>query len=176
MKILLVIDMQNDFITGALGTKEAVTIVDYVKEKVEAFEGECIFTRDTHQVDYIDTREGEYLPVPHCIEGSEGWKICKELLPVAKGCDVVDKPTFGSMKLIELVKLKCQKDNCMEKELEFTLVGLCTDICVISNAMLIKAAFPESKIIVDSSGCAGVMPESHDNALAAMKMCHIEIV
>ena len=170
MKILVCVDMQNDFIDGALGTKEAVAIVPFVKEKLRKAkeEGtEVVFTRDTHSDDYLSTQEGKKLPVVHCVKGTVGWEITKEL---EVGSSVVfDKITFGSVELPEYLKNK--------KDLEeVELIGLCTDICVISNAMLIKAAFPEITVKVDSSCCAGVTPESHENALSAMKMCQIEVI
>lgn len=175
MNVLVVVDMQNDFISGVLGTPEAVTIVDYVKNKIEQFSGEVIFTRDTHNAQYLDTREGEYLPVEHCIQGTPGWEICDHLLPFTRENLVIDKPTFGSTYLIEQLTHKIDEAQACQQDITFTLVGVCTDICVISNALLIKASFPESKIIVDSNGCAGVTPATHTNALEAMKMCHIEI-
>lgn len=170
-KILIVVDMQNDFIDGALGTAEAVSIVDNVKKKIESFDGEVIFTRDTHEENYMETLEGKNLPVPHCIRGTNGWQIRSEL-DALRRTDVIDKPTFGSKKLAELLE-KMNGENAIG---EITLVGLCTDICVISNALLIKATLPEINIKVDASCCAGVTPESHENALNAMKMCQIEIV
>ncbi len=167
--------MQNDFITGALGTEEAVAITDYVQTVVEDFQGTILFTRDTHTKDYLTTREGSYLPVEHCIEGTHGWEICNELLLASTESTILNKPTFGSTQLVATIQ-ELQKDSTeLESNLTFTLVGLCTDICVISNAFLLKATFPESTIIVDSKGCAGVTPASHNNALEAMKMCHIEI-
>ncbi|MBQ2251991.1 MAG: cysteine hydrolase [Clostridia bacterium] len=168
--ILIVVDMQNDFIDGALGTKEAVAIVGNVKEKIANFDGEVIFTRDTHESDYLGTQEGKNLPVEHCICGTFGWEIRSELTEIKEG-SVIDKPTFGSRKLAELLYEK----HLTEEIGEITLIGLCTDICVISNALVIKAFLPEVKITVDSSCCAGVTPESHENALSAMKMCQINI-
>ena len=167
---LIVVDMQNDFIDGALGTKEAEAIVEKVAEKIRAFDGEVIFTRDTHGEEYLSTLEGKNLPVVHCVRGSEGWKI-REGLEAIRPAAVIDKPTFGSA---ELGALLAQRD-LEEKIGEICVIGLCTDICVISNALLIKAFLPEVKISVDSSCCAGVTPESHENALSAMKMCQIEI-
>lgn len=163
-KTLIVIDMQNDFIDGALGTSEAQAIVDNVKRKIEEYRsdgGEIIFTRDTHGSNYLQTNEGKYLPVEHCIKGTNGWMI-------ADGIDVpeaihVDKPSFGYLGW-----------NEYDFE-EVEIVGLCTDICVVSNALIIKAAFPEIKVSVDSGCCAGVTPESHEAALTTMKMCQIEI-
>ena len=168
MKYLIVVDMQKDFIDGALGTKEAQAIVPKVRKKIEEFDGEVIFTRDTHHKDYLSTQEGRNLPVEHCIEGTAGWEIDKSLQPFCKGL-VVNKPTFGSMALAEEI---WERGDAQE----ITLVGLCTDICVISNAMLLKAAMPEVPIIVDRACCAGVTPQSHENALEAMKMCQITIV
>ena len=170
-KILIVVDMQNDFIDGALGTKDALAIVENVKNKIKNFDGEVIFTRDTHEADYMQTLEGKNLPVPHCIRGTEGWQIRSELDALRK-TEVIDKPTFGSRELAELIV----KKNAEEKIDSVTLIGLCTDICVISNALLIKAFLPEINIKVDSSCCAGVTPESHENALSAMRMCQIEII
>ena len=170
MKVLVVVDMQNDFIDGALGTDEAQKIVPYVKSKIESFGGVVVFTRDTHESDYLSTQEGEKLPVPHCIRGTQGWEICPELCGFVRD-NVVDKPTFGSYELVELLKGMDKADTIEAIE----LVGLCTDICVISNALLIKAAFLEAEISVDSLGCAGVTPQSHANALEAMKMCQITI-
>lgn len=169
-KVLIVVDMQKDFIDGALGTKEAEAIVDNVEMKIKEFAGEVIFTRDTHFDNYSETQEGRKLPVPHCIKETEGWEINERLeklrIPEMK---VFDKITFGSVELAEYLK--------SDKELEsVTLIGLCTDICVISNALLIKAFLPEVDITVDEKCCAGVTPESHENALKAMKMCQINVV
>ena len=169
MKFLIVVDMQNDFITDALGSAEAVSIVPRVVELVKGFDGTVIFTRDTHTNDYLSTQEGKKLPVMHCIKGTRGWEICDELLPYAS--DVIDKPTFGSVKLAKQLAEMHSADP-IEK---ITLVGLCTDICVLSNALLIKAHLPEVEITVDAACCAGVTPESHQNALSAMKMCQIII-
>ncbi|MCI7742654.1 MAG: cysteine hydrolase [Clostridiales bacterium] len=169
-KILLVIDMQNDFIDGALGTAEAVAIVDKVAEKIRSFPGRVIFTRDTHEENYMETQEGRNLPVPHCIRGSQGWQIREELEKLRTE-PAVDKPTFGSQALGELL-LKLDKEEQIES---ITLVGLCTDICVISNALLAKAFLPEVPVSVDAACCAGVTPESHKTALSAMKMCQIRV-
>ena len=169
--ILIVVDMQNDFIDGALGTKEAVAIVPKVEEKIRNFDGEVFFTRDTHENWYLETQEGKNLPVVHCIRDTEGWQIRKELDAFRK-TEPVDKDTFGSTDLAgELVAI-----NEDEEIGSITLVGLCTDICVISNALLIKASLPEVPIYVDASCCAGVTPESHENALKAMEMCQIKII
>ncbi|MBQ9951745.1 MAG: cysteine hydrolase [Clostridia bacterium] len=169
MKLLIVIDMQNDFIDGALGTPEAVAIVDKVAEKIRAARAsgaEVWFTRDTHEENYLTTQEGRNLPVPHCIRGTFGWEISPKL-DVADS-PVIDKPTFGS---VELAQKVAQLENLESAE----LIGLCTDICVISNAMLIKAQLPELPVKVDPSCCAGVTPASHENALNAMKMCQIDV-
>lgn len=164
-KTLIVVDMQKDFIDGALGTKEAVAIVENVKQKIAEYQAtgdEIIFTRDTHQKDYLSTNEGKYLPVEHCIEGTDGWKIA-EGLEVA-GAIYIDKPTFGYLNWVDY-KLE-----------EVELIGLCTDICVVSNALIIKANYPEIKVTVDASCCAGVTPESHAAALTTMKMCQVEVI
>lgn len=168
-KVLVVVDMQNDFIDGALGTKEAQSIVENVYQAIQNFEGEVIFTRDTHFENYSDTQEGKKLPVPHCIRGTNGWQINSRLEKLIKPeTKIFDKVTFGSVELAEY--LKC--DSELEK---VTLVGLCTDICVISNALLIKANMPEVEIEVLENCCAGVTPASHQNALDAMKMCQISV-
>ena len=169
-ELLIVIDMQNDFIDGALGTAEAVEIVPRVVEKVKHFPGKVLFTRDTHPADYLDTQEGRRLPVPHCIRGTPGWEIRPELMALCTG-EPVDKPGFGSVRLGELLR----RMHALEPIGSITLVGLCTDICVISNALLIKAFLPEVPITVDAACCAGVTPESHRNALAAMKVCQITV-
>lgn len=173
-KYLVVIDMQNDFIDGALGTKEAQAILPKVIEKVTSFKGPVMFTRDTHEENYLDTQEGIKLPVRHCIRGTKGWEIQDELNAYAlkNHCLIFDKPTFGSTGLAGCVSGIARMAPIDEIE----LVGLCTDICVISNALLLKAALPDTEIIVDASCCAGVTPESHQNALAAMKMCQVTIV
>jgi len=169
-KILVVVDMQNDFIDGALGTAEAVAIVPKVAEKIKNFDGTVIYTRDTHEEHYMETQEGRNLPVPHCIRDTEGWQIRTELQQA--GAEVVDKPTFGSRALAE----KLVDMNREEAIDSITLIGLCTDICVISNAFVIKAFLPETPIIVDAACCAGVTPESHERALEAMKVCQIAVV
>lgn len=170
MKLLVVVDMQNDFIDGALGTKEAVAIVPAVKKKIQEFDGKVLFTRDTHFENYMETQEGKNLPVPHCIKGTDGWQIRKELDELRTE-DAIDKLTFGSSELGILLTQMNEK----EKIESITFIGLCTDICVISNAMLAKAFLPEVPIIVDAACCAGVTPESHKNALAAMKVCQIAV-
>jgi nicotinamidase-related amidase len=169
--ILLVIDMQNDFIDGALGTAEAVSIVPKVKEKIRNFCGPVLFTRDTHETWYSETQEGRNLPVPHCIRGTEGWQIRPELDELRR-TDAVDKDTFGSVDLGE----QLLSMNEEEEIGSITLVGLCTDICVISNALLVKAFLPEVPIIVDAACCAGVTVQSHENALNAMEVCQIRVI
>ncbi|MBE6585137.1 MAG: cysteine hydrolase [Ruminococcaceae bacterium] len=172
--VLIVIDMQNDFVDGVLGSPEAVSILPAVVDKISHHQGRIIFTRDTHGKDYMETREGKYLPVPHCINGTRGWEIKDRVWDAANGkphVEVIDKPTFGSTELSELL-VKYHGNTAIEK---ITLIGVCTDICVISNAMLIKAALPEIDVIVDADCCAGVTSESHNNALTAMKACQIII-
>lgn len=169
--VLIVVDMQNDFVTGSLGTKEAAAIVPHVKKKIEEFDGCVLFTRDTHETWYLETQEGKNLPMAHCIRGTEGWQIVPEL-DALRTTKAIDKGTFGSTDLAgQLVKM-----NEEEEIREITLVGLCTDICVISNALLIKASLPEVPITVDASCCAGVTPKTHENALKAMEMCQIQIM
>lgn len=169
MKVLVVVDMQNDFVTGSLGTKEAREIVPSVKKKIEKYFSngeEIIFTRDTHYSNYLDTQEGKNLPVEHCIYGTMGWNILEGL--ETPNCQYVDKNTFGWDQWKETLG----KSNLDEVE----LIGVCTDICVVSNALLIKVLFPEAKITVDASCCAGVTPEKHDAALEVMKSCQINVI
>lgn len=185
MKVLVVVDMQNDFIDGALGTKEAVAIVPYVIEKIKTFNetGNTVFyTRDTHEDNYMDTQEGKNLPVPHCIKSTSGWELHPDIdalrmQSIEYKDRTIDKPAFGSLKLGEKLKmlderLRAQSPSGIES---ITLIGLCTDICVISNAMIIKAALPEIPVIIDPKCCAGVTPQSHSNALKAMEFCQIII-
>lgn len=169
-RLLVVVDMQEDFVNGALGSLEAKSIVDRVRRKIseEKEKGaNIVFTLDTHREDYLETQEGRKLPVPHCIKGTAGWELVPQIQPFAKECEIFEKPTFGSIALAHYAS-----KHQFEK---ITLVGLCTDICVISNAMLLKAALPECAVCVDASCCAGVTPKSHENALEAMKMCQIEV-
>ena len=170
--VLIIVDMQKDFVDGALGTAEAQAIVPTVKEKIENFKGGIIFTKDTHTENYLDTQEGRNLPVPHCIKGTLGHEIIKELQPYTKkALAIFEKETFGSRKLASFLK-----ELHKEKEIEsIELIGLCTDICVVSNALLIKAFLPEVPILVDSSCCAGVTPEKHKSALETMESCQIRI-
>jgi nicotinamidase-related amidase len=171
---LIVIDMQNDFVDGALGSAEAAAIVPAVVEKIWGFDGNVLFTYDTHGEDYLETREGRKLPVPHCVEGTAGWLLHGELedLRFKIGGKAFTKTTFGSRELATYLAL--ENGNRPIERIE--LVGLCTDICVISNALLLKAFLPETEIAVDASCCAGVTPESHARALEAMRACHIEIL
>lgn len=170
-KILVVIDMQNDFIDGSLGTKEAEAIVYNVVKKIGQYDVKDIYaTRDSHLENYLETAEGQKLPVLHCIEGTIGWEINEMVAKALEGAVIINKPTFGSVVLAELL----QAENDRE-ELEIELVGLCTDICVVSNALLLKAVMPEVSISVDASCCAGVTPESHKAALTTMEMCQITV-
>ncbi|WP_018213263.1 cysteine hydrolase family protein [Desulfitobacterium hafniense] len=169
MKALIVIDMQNDFIDGALGTEEAVNIVDKVKEKIDSYlaAGDTvIYTQDTHTEAYLQTQEGQKLPVEHCIKGTPGWEISPRVY--VSGCQVIEKPSFGSIELAELVA-------GMKEIQSIELIGLCTDICVIANAIILKAKMPEIPIVVDPSCCAGATLAGHQNALQAMKICQIEV-
>ena len=169
-KVLLVIDMQNDFIDGALGTPEASAIVPAVRAKIEGFDGTVIFTRDTHGENYMETQEGRNLPVPHCIRGTDGWQIRPEL-DALRTTEAIDKVTFGSSELGPML-VQMNAEDAIES---ICVIGLCTDICVISNAMIAKAFLPEVPISVDPACCAGVTPESHQNALKAMAVCQIRI-
>lgn len=172
-KILIVVDMQNDFVDGALGTKEAVAIVDNVVEKIDSFDGEIIATYDTHFENYLDTSEGKKLPVKHCIKGENGWMLNEKVQRALdeKGYTPVEKITFGSTELPKIVSDKAAGD-----ELLIELVGLCTDICVVSNALVLKANFPEAEIVVDSACCAGVSVDTHNSALDTMRCCQITVV
>lgn len=169
MKTLIVIDMQNDFVTGVLGSKEAVAVLPNVKKKIDAYIAagdEVIFTRDTHGENYLETNEGRHLPVPHCVKGTEGWQVVKEI--DCPDCKHIDKPTFGYIHWSE--QFKDSRISGIE------IIGVCTDICVISNALILKAVFPEIDISVDASCCAGVTPETHRAALTAMKACQIRVI
>lgn len=170
MKVFVVVDMQNDFIDGALGTKEAEAVVDKMAHRLEKYEGRILFTRDTHGEDYAQTQEGRNLPVAHCIKGSRGWEISPQLAEWVTE-EPIDKPGFGSIALGE----KLAAWNAQEEIEEIVLAGVCTDICVISNAMILKAFLPEVQITVDASCCAGVNPASHRQALEAMKVCQIRV-
>ena len=172
-KVLVVIDMQNDFVDGALGSSQAQLIVDNVRKKIESFDGPIIFTRDTHDRDYLEHQEGKLLPVPHCVKNTEGWHIVDGLIEAAEGRSImspvsfVDKPNFASCELLTRLE-GMDRVNPIES---ITLIGLCTDICVVSNAIMLKAGLPEIPIHIDSSCCAGVTEESHQAALTTMKMC-----
>lgn len=170
---LIVVDMQKDFVNGSLGTKEAEAIVDAVVEKVKGFEGEVIFTRDTHFENYMDTQEGAFLPVVHCVKDTDGWQIIPELeqIRTERQMKCYDKPTFGCTALAEDIKAAYLEGNVESVE----LIGLCTDICVVSNALLIKAFLPELPVSVDASCCAGVTPEKHEAALETMRSCQIAV-
>ncbi len=177
MKVLVVVDMQNDFITGSLGTKEAQAIVPNVKKKIDEAvkNGDMIiFTRDTHYEDYLETKEGKKLPVEHCIKDTDGWQILAELMPPSDydNVYVLDKFTFGSTELP--VSMLCS--GLVKNNDEIELIGLCTDICVVSNALILKAAFFDThEISVDATCCAGVTPETHEAALKTMEMCQINV-
>ena len=171
-KILLVIDMQNDFIDAALGSREAKAIVDAVKEKIRSYPaGNVIATMDTHGENYMDTQEGRNLPVMHCIRGTQGWQLQADIAELLRHAKIYEKPSFGSMELAEELKKLSEKE-----EIELELIGLCTDICVVSNALLLKAAMPEVKISVDAACCAGVTVEKHRAALETMRSCQIHVV
>ena len=170
-KVLVVVDMQNDFIDGSLGTVQAQGIVSKVISKIKSYPADCIYaTRDTHGEDYLESSEGKNLPVVHCVKGSKGWEIRPEVADAMPQAVILDKPTFGSTELAKLLYRENEKE-----ELEVELVGLCTDICVVSNALLLKSFLPENRISVDASCCAGVTPENHEAALATMKMCQIMV-
>ena len=171
MKTLIVVDMQNDFIDGALGTQEAVAIVPNVQKKIAEYKDRgdrIVFTRDTHYDDYLDTNEGKHLPVKHCIYDTNGWKISNEL--DTTNAIFVNKDTFGYNDWPEIL------GRCYSRNDSIELVGLCTDICVVSNALILKAMYPELDITVDANCCAGVTPESHNAALLTMKMCQINVI
>lgn len=170
-KILVVVDMQNDFIDAALGTPEAVAIVDAVKEKIGSYPVEdVIATMDTHGENYMESQEGRNLPVMHCIKGTDGWKIRPDIAELLEGAKIYEKPTFGSTALAADLKALSETE-----EIELELIGLCTDICVVSNALLLKASMPEVKISVDASCCAGVTPQKHLAALETMRSCQVNV-
>ncbi|MDE7312993.1 MAG: cysteine hydrolase [Eubacterium sp.] len=171
-RILIVVDMQNDFVDGALGTKEAASIVDSVVSKIERFDGRLIATLDTHGHDYLETAEGKKLPVAHCIKGTAGWELHEKVQQALAGKNykTVEKGTFGSVRLAQELSKEWE-----EEPFEAELIGLCTDICVVSNALLLKAHIPQMRIFVDASCCAGVTPKTHQAALETMKMCQIDV-
>ncbi len=172
-KILIVVDMQKDFIDGALGSAEAVAVVDRVVDKINGFDGDIVVTYDTHQEDYMSTREGKYLPVPHCIKGTEGWELNDKVEAALQDKFFVpmEKPTFGSIDLPRYIE-----ENYNPDEVSLEFVGVCTDICVVSNALLCKANFPEMDITVDAACCAGVTVDKHNAALETMRSCQIDIL
>ena len=170
-KILIVIDMQNDFIDGSLGTPEAVEIVTHVVDKIRTYDKKDVYaTMDTHEINYLTTQEGRNLPVEHCIRGTKGWEIREEIKALIDEKNIFEKPTFGSVKLAEAMRSISETEN-----IEIELIGLCTDICVASNALLLKAVMPEVRISVDASCCAGVTPEYHAAALDTMRSCQIYV-
>lgn len=175
-RILIVVDMQTDFVDGALGTPEAVAILPAVAEKIKAYaadpDGAILVTYDTHETDYMNTSEGKHLPVPHCIKGTEGWALHPAVTAALEGVTYtpVEKPTFGSTELPALVA-----QTAAGEDFSLELIGLCTDICVVSNTLLLKAHYPEVPISVDAACCAGVTPESHRAALTTMGMCQVEV-
>jgi len=170
---LIVVDMQNDFITGSLGTAEAQAIVGAAAEKIRTFDGAIFVTFDTHGPDYLNTAEGKKLPVEHCIRGTGGWDLDPAVAAALEGRDFtpVEKPTFGSVRLPALLA-----EAAGEEDFSIELIGLCIDICVVSNTLLLKAHFPEKEIAVDASCCAGVTPEAHRAALDTMRSCQIDIL
>ena len=171
-KILVVVDMQNDFIDGALGTAEAVAIVENVKARIREYDPADVFvTMDTHAPNYLETQEGRNLPVEHCIKGTKGWQIRSDIAALLPDWHIYEKPTFGSVALAKDIA-----EIAAKEEIEIEVLGLCTDICVVSNALMLKAYMPEVKISVDPACCAGVTPESHEAALKTMQMCQIRIM
>ena len=172
-RFLIVVDVQNDFVDGALGTPEALSIIPKVVEKIRTFDGEIFVTYDTHFENYMETLEGKNLPVSHCIKGTEGWKLNRQVYDAlcGKKYTEVEKRTFGSSDLPDLIQ-----EAAGGEDFSLQLIGLCTDICVVSNALLLKASFPESEISVDPACCAGVTPASHEAAITTMKMCQISMV
>lgn len=170
---LIVVDMQTDFINGSLGTPEAVAIKAAAVQRIKSFDGEIIATLDTHRADYLQTAEGKKLPVSHCVKGTPGWQLDGEIRGALErhGYIAVEKPTFGSLILPQIIE-----DIAAGEDFDMTLLGLCTDICVVSNALLLKARFHEKQIFVDSACCAGVTPEKHRAALEVMKSCQINVI
>ena len=175
-KILIVVDMQNDFVTGALGSEDAQKILPGVRAKIDAYhkeDAEVIFTRETHGEDYMQTNEGKHLPVPHCIKGTDGWQICSELTDgVTSEYKTVDKPTFGFLGWKDVLA----SETADGSDLDIEMIGVCTDICVVSNALILKALYPEATVRVDAGCCAGVTPEAHAAALATMRSCQVDII
>lgn len=171
-KILIIVDMQNDFIDGALGTPEAAGIVACAARKIRDFDGRIFVTLDTHGPDYLETAEGKKLPVPHCVKGTKGWLLHGQIRQALQGktYQAIEKPTFGSVELAEEIRRTAGVDVQIE------LIGLCTDICVVSNALLLKAYLPEADISVDAGCCAGVSPKTHQAALETLRMCQVAVI
>lgn len=171
-KILLVVDMQNDFIDGSLGTKEAQAIVPAVIEKIKSYPASNVFaTQDTHAENYLESQEGKCLPIEHCIKGQKGWQIQDDIHSLILEDHIFEKPSFGSIELAKAIKKLNDKEA-----IEIEMIGLCTDICVVSNALILKALLPETKITVDSSCCAGVTPEKHEAALETLRSCQVHVI
>ena len=172
-RFLVAVDLQKDFVDGALGTNEAQAIVPNAVKMIKNFDGKILVTFDTHSENYLSTAEGKKLPVTHCVKGTDGWQLNADIQTALDGKDYisVEKPTFGSVDLPKLIEKEANGE-----EFEIELIGLCTDICVVSNALILKANFPEAPIAVDSSCCAGVMPQAHKSALDTMKSCQIDIL
>ena len=174
--ILIVVDMQKDFVTGALASAEAQAILPEVMAKISECDRageEIIFKRDTHGEDYMQTNEGKHLPVPHCIKGTDGWQICSELTDgVTSEYKTVDKPTFGFLGWKDVLA----SETADGSDLDIEMIGVCTDICVVSNALILKALYPEATVRVDAGCCAGVTPEAHAAALATMRSCQVDII
>ena len=179
--MLIVVDMQRDFVSGCLGSAEARAIVPAVCARIRRAKEEdtqIVFTLDTHESDYMDTREGRFLPVPHCIRGSEGWTLEPQIAgECARGMISFEKPTFGSTALMHHVAAAAGAKGCINgKGMTIELCGVCTDICVVANVLLIKAALPEADLIVDSALCAGVTPKKHEAALETMRSCQVTVL
>ena len=174
--ILIVVDMQKDFVTGALASAEAQAILPEVKAKISTYDRagkEIIFTRDTHGEDYMQTNEGKHLPVPHCTKGTDGWQICAELTDgITSEYKTVDKPTFGFLGWKDVIA----SETADGSDLDIEMIGVCTDICVVSNALILKAMYPEAAVRVDAGCCAGVTPEAHAAALVTMRSCQVDII
>ena len=172
-KLLIVVDMQNDFINGLLGTSEAMAIVDKVMEKIKSFDGKIVYTKDSHTADYLNSREGKLLPIQHCRKGTDGWRLCPEIekLFLDMQADCIEKVGFGACDLPEYINKK------FPNGIDYVeLVGLCTDACVLANAMLVRTFFPETEVVIDASCCAGITPQGHKTALDAMRTCQITII
>lgn len=172
-RFLVAVDLQKDFVDGALGSPEAVAMIPAAAKKIRRFDGEIFVTLDTHFENYMETAEGKKLPVPHCIKGTPGWELDRKIKKALekKSYVAVEKNTFGSVRLPALIA-----EAAAGEEFSVVIIGLCTDICVVSNALLIKANFPEAEISVDPACCAGVTPEKHEAALETMRSCQIDIL